>query len=264
MRAGLERSTLGAKGGTGAVRRGRVMRKALTGVFALVAACGIRAQEAATPVANAAVSFRETSGAQVKLVAFNADSNAIGGAPVETSASAAQPEAALPAAAPEPAANPKYIFGNRDDYRFQLGIGFEFFRFRSSVFDANLIGINTSLAYYTNSWFGVEGNVIAAFSTGTIDGGGHAKVAGGLGGLRIGSRRAKWEPWAHGLVGGGHLQPQTALGSRSGLMAVGGGGVDYRVHARLSFRAEADWVYSGFFNSTQNNFQVMGGAVLHF
>jgi hypothetical protein len=36
------------------------------------------------------------------------------------------------------------------------------------------------------------------------------------------------------------------------------------VHARLSLRGEADWVYTQFFSQSQNNLQIVGGIVLHF
>ena len=68
--------------------------------------------------------------------------------------------APLPAA---PAAKPKFVLGDRDDYRWQLGLGVEFLRFRSNVFDASIVGVNTTISYYTNSWFALEGNLITAF-----------------------------------------------------------------------------------------------------
>ena len=239
------------------------MKKAMiVGVVMLMAGLGVSAQEqgASRGRSNAAAEFRETSAAQVSLL----DVGTEGHAPAEEASAAAA--AALPAAPePTPAARPRYIFGERDDYRWQLGVGFEYFRLQSSQFNANLLGVNTTVTYYTNSWFGIEGQVVTGFSTGTYFGNGaHAKIFGGAGGLRIGSRRAKWEPWAHGLAGGAHLQPQTAAGSRTGIMAIAGGGVDYRVHARLSFRVETDWVYTTFFSQSQNSFQAIGGAVLHF
>jgi hypothetical protein len=50
--------------------------------------------------------------------------------------------AGLPAA---PAAQPKYVyFGDRDDYRWQSGLGVEFFRFRSNVTNASMVGRNDS------------------------------------------------------------------------------------------------------------------------
>lgn len=242
------------------------MNKALIGVLLLAGACVASAQEpsAGSTQTNAAVQFAETSAAQVKLMGVATEAAGVVSTAGAEAPSGPAAEPAIPAApAAEPAANPRYIFGNRDDYRFQLGVAFNYLRFTSNPFSSNLFGLNTSLTYYTNDWFGVEGDVITGFSTETY-GGNHSKIFGGLGGIKIGGRRAKWEPWIHALGGGGHLQPQTALGSRTGVMALAGGGVDYRVHARLSFRGEADYVYSGFFSQTQSNVQVLGGAVLHF
>jgi len=234
-------------------------------VLFLVAACGVSAQEnsAAANRTNAAAGFSETSAAQVKLVDANVyATDTANAASANAAAEASADPAALPAT-PEPAPTPKYIFGERDDYRFQLAVGFGYFRFQSSQFNANLLGVDTSLTYYTNSWFGVEGDVVTGFST-TTYAGYHAKIAGGLGGLRIGGRRARWEPWAHGLVGGSHLQPQTAAGGRTSLLALAGAGVDYRIHARLSFRMEGDWAFTRYFSQSQNDFQGVASVVLHF
>jgi hypothetical protein len=240
------------------------MKKALMGVLLLGAACGINAQEASSGATqtNAATEFSGTSAAQVQLFSVNTSGTSTAPANSAEENSAPLPTA-LPAT-PAPAANPKYIFGERDDYRWQLGVGFEYFRFQSGQFNSNLFGLNTTLTYYTNSWFGVEGDVINAFSADSVSGNDHAKLFTGAGGFRIGGRRAKWEPWGHALVGGSHLQPQTAGGDRWALTAIAGGGVDYRVHARLSFRLEGDWVYTGYFGTNQNNFQAIAGAVLHF
>jgi hypothetical protein len=237
------------------------MTKALLGVVLLVAACGVSAQEESAGRMNAAAGFSNTSAAQVQLVSMDADSsaplNASLGIPAPTTPSEATPAA-------DPAPTPRYIFGDRDDYRWQLGVGFDYFRFQSNAFDANMIGLNTTLTYYTNDWFGVEGGVVTVFSPNSVIGNDHGKLFGGAGGFRVGGRRAKWEPWGHALVGGAHLQPQTALGSRNAIMAIIGGGMDYRVHARLSLRGEADYVYTGYFSQSQSSFQIIAGAVLHF
>ena len=242
------------------------MKKALMGVLLLTMACGLRAQEESVAGrTNAAAGFSGTSGAQAKLVATDADTSEVGSLALGNSAgeTSAEPGAAAPA--PEPAATPRYIFGERDDYRWQLGVGFAFMRFQSSVLDSSMVGLNTTLTYYTNSWFGVEGDTVETFSPGTYGAGAyHAKFFGGAGGFRIGGRRAKWEPWAHALVGGSHLQPQTAAGGRNALMAKAGVGVDYRVHSRLSLRVETDWVYTAYFSQSQNSVQAMAGVVLHF
>jgi len=237
------------------------MKKPILGMaILLAAACAAGAQEiGAAPAAgrNAenAVTFENTSAAQVDL--FDATSS--------DSFRLSDPEPAAPAPAPaaDPAATPKFVFGDRDDYRWQLGLGVEFLRFRSSVLDASIVGVNTTISYYTNSWFALEGQLITAFGPPPSDNN-HVKYFQGAGGIRIGGRRARFEPWAHVLVGGSHLQPQTAAGSRNALSATGGGGLDYRVNSRLSLRAEVDYVYTGFWSQTQNNFQATAGVVFHF
>src|SRR5208283_2332577 len=82
---------------------------------------------------------------------------------------------------------------------------------------ASLVGLNTTVTYFTNDWFAVEGNLVTGFAPEIYDRE-HVKYFGGGRGVRIGSRRARWEPWGHALVGGGHLQPQTAGASRTALM----------------------------------------------
>jgi len=225
----------------------------------LAAAGGAGAQEENSPAGrtNAAASFEQTSAAKVNLVATNEESGAAPSVVGEGEASAA-PEA--PAA---PAAKPRFVFGDRDDYRWQLGIGVEFYRFLSSRFDASLVGVNTTVTYFTNGWFALEGNLVTGFAPEIYDRE-HVKLFGGGGGIRVGSRRARWEPWGHVLAGGAHLQPQTAGASKTALLLQTGGGVDYRVHARMSLRLEADWVYTTFFSQSQNGFQGVAGVVLHF
>jgi hypothetical protein len=238
------------------------MKKALMGVMLLLGmAGGVSAQEGtAAGRTNAGADFADSTASQVTLVAPGDTGNfAVAGAPGEASA--------VPAAGPIPAApkpQPKYVFfGDRDDYRWQLGVGVEYIRFDSKAFDVNMVGVNTTLTYYTNTWFAVEGSVITGFGP-VVFNQDHAKIFGGAGGIRIGGRRARWEPFAHALVGGSHVQPQTAYGGRNALMAQAGVGVDYRVHSRLSLRGEADWVYTTFYSTSQNNIQAVGGIVLHF
>ncbi|HTQ95635.1 MAG TPA: hypothetical protein VMH89_02455, partial [Candidatus Acidoferrum sp.] len=169
--------------------------------------------------------------------------------------------AAAPAAAPAPI--PKFVWGERDDYRWQLCLGGEFLRFRSKVFDASMGGFNTTISYYTNTWFAVEGNFVTGFAPPLTDNN-HVKYFQGSGGIRIGGRRARFEPWAHALVGGAHMQPQTAAGDRTALAVTGGGGVDFRINSRLSLRGEADYIYTQFYHESQDNFAASLGLVFHF
>ena len=227
------------------------------GFLLLLGAAGVvGAQEENTQAGrtNAAASFALTSAPKASLLGASAESSE---AP---SVAAATAEGEAPATPP---AKPRFVFGDRDDYRWQLGMGVEIFRFLSSRFDATMAGTNTMVTYFTNGWFAFEGNLVTGFAP-EIYQSEHVKLFGGGGGIRVGSRRARWEPWGHVLVGGAHMQPQTANASKTALMVQTGGGVDYRVHARLSIRLEGDWVYTTFFSQTQNSFQGVAGVVLHF
>jgi len=169
----------------------------------------------------------------------------------------------VPDASPSPSPDPKFVYGGRDDFRWQLAIGADWIRFRSSIFNASAVGINTSVTYFTNEWFGIEGNVSTGFAPEIFDRE-HVKLLVYGAGPKIAWREKKWEPWAHAIFGGSHEQPQTADHSRNSYAIEAGGGADYRFNPRLSGRLEGDWVRTGFFSQSQNNFQLMGGVVFHF
>ena len=173
---------------------------------------------------------------------------------------------ALPLETAEPAApspKPKFLYGGRDDYRWQLGFGITWLRFQNSVFHASAIGIKTSVTYFLNDWFGVEGNVSAAFAP-QIFAREHVKVLLYGAGPKIAWRQKKWEPWLHGIVGGAHEQPQTAAGGRNAFGIQLGGGADYRFNPRFSGRLEGDYIRTSFFGQSQNNYQAVAGIVVHF
>jgi hypothetical protein len=221
---------------------------------------------------NASVDFAGTSAANVTLVGAT-NATALTGAPATDSATPrfstafATPGSsagfAIPAAAPAPAPEPKFLYGGRDDYRFQLGLGANWIRFRSSIFNASAVGILTSLTYYTNDWFAIEGNVSTGFAP-TIFQNEHVKVLVYGAGPKIAWRQKRWEPWLHAIIGGAHEQPQTAAGGRNAFALQAGGGVDYRYNPRVSFRLQGDYVRTSFFSQSQNNFQLSGGIVFHF
>lgn len=214
---------------------------------------------------NAAPDFSATSAAKATLpdLLVVADSFSRAGmtsAPPLSTALSAGPASAEPAA---PSPKPRFVYGGRDDYRWQLGLSLAWVHFNSSQFNANAIGIKTSVAYFLNEWLGVEGNITAAFSPTTISGN-NVKVLIYGGGPKVAWRQKRWEPWLHGIFGAAHEQPQTAGGSRNSYAILAGGGADYRWNPHLSFRAEGNYVRTGFFHQSQNNFELAGGAVLHF
>ena len=164
----------------------------------------------------------------------------------------------------EPAPKPKFIYGGRDDYRWQLNLSFTFMHFQSSVFDSNPVGVKTTLTYFTNDWFGIEGSFTGAFGSAVLNTNQDAKIAIYGGGPKVAWRQKRWEPWIHAIFGGAHEDPQTGAGNRTSYSITAGGGGDYRWNPRISFRAEGNYVRTAFFHQGQNNIQLAGGVVFHF
>lgn len=230
------------------------MKRLVLAVIAILGSAGLAtAQSAAldfsTPSANSTPRFTAASEGIQLVSSVTGDTIAV-------------PSPVANPAVPQP--EPKFYYGNSEDYRFQLGIGYEYVRFRSAPFNANLNGLHTSLTYYLNDWFGLEGNMVAAFGTKAF--GDTSKYFLYTGGGRIAWRdsRRRYEPWMHALVGGLHMIPQVAVGGKNGFAFQAGAGVDLRFNSRLSFRAEGDYVRSQLYSQSQNNFQFGGGAVIHF
>ena len=163
---------------------------------------------------------------------------------------------------PEPDPRPKFVYGSRDDYRWQLGFGVAVMRFRSAQFYATGVGTNTSLVYFTNEWLGIEGDATATFGP-TVFANESVRFVSYGAGPKIAWRQRQWEPWMHAIIGGAHLRPQTA-GSSNALAIQLGGGADYRLNPRLSLRLDADWVFTRFFGQSQNSAQAAVSAIFHF
>jgi opacity protein-like surface antigen len=237
-------------------------------LLALGMGCAARAEEAAsdsqTADRNVAADFCTAPSANAVLFQ-PAPAIALSPAPSfgPVAAAATSFGTATPDPSPSPAPDPKFIYGGRDDFRWQLGIGVDWLRFRSSIFNASAVGVKSSVTYFTNEWFGIEGNISATFAPQIFDRE-HVKVLVYGAGPKIAWREKKWEPWAHAIIGGSHEQPQTAGNSKNAFAVQVGGGADYRINPRLSGRLEADWVHTSYFGQSQNNFELMGGVVFHF
>lgn len=219
---------------------------------------------------NVAPDFSATSAAKVTLPDFLAAADSFGqpgtpsasafAAPHLNTALLAEPTPADPAT---PSPKPRFVYGGRDDYRWQLGLGFTWFGFRSSYFNSNTFGVKTTATYFLNEWLGVEGSLTGGFG-GAVNGGNNAKILVYGAGPKVAWRQKRWEPWLHGIFGGAHEQPQTAAGGRNTYSIMAGGGADYRWNPHISYRLEANYVRTGFFHDSQNNLQVAVSAVLHF
>ena len=235
----------------------KLLRVALV-VFAAVSVAGAQDDRKVSSQAdaNVAADLANNSVASLKF------SDSISGPSAERrlsdATSLAEPSSIAVPAAPEP----KFVFGSRDDFRWQLALGVSVLRFRSSIYYATGVGTNTAVTYFTNEWFGVEGSIITAFAP-AINLNEHVKYLSYGAGPKIAWRGRKWEPWMHSIIGGAHIQPQ-ASGSRSGFGLQVGGGADYRIFPHLSARVGVDWVRTHLFGEWQNSGQANANVVLHF
>lgn len=243
-------------------------RQLSVAILLLVTACAAGAQDAALPETtsgnrNVATEFSPGSAEPLTLIGVPPSSLATGSSGFVSGAAGGSWENAVPEPVPAPSPDPKFLYGGRDDFRWQLAIGADWFRFRSSIFDASAVGVKTGVTYFTNDWFGIEGTVTTGFAP-TIQDHEHVKLLTYGAGPKIAWRERRWEPWAHAIFGGAHEQPQTAGNSRNAFDIELGGGADYRFNPRFSGRLEADWARTTFFSQSQNNFVLMGGVVFHF
>jgi opacity protein-like surface antigen len=251
------------------------MKRLLVSAFLLLGSVSVAQAQVSAPTlvidkGNAAPDFSATSAAKAAFLNDLAAADTFSAPAAKPANTFAAPVVAtalaLPLASAEPASpspQPKFLYGGRDDYRWELGLAASLLRFQSSVFNASAVGINTSVVYFTNDWFGIEGNITAVFAP-TILVKEHVKIGTYGAGPKIAWRQRKWEPWLHGIFGGAHEQPQIAGQSRNTYVLKAGGGADYRWNPRISFRLEGDYVRTGFFKQSQNDFQVAGGIVFHF
>ena len=98
--------------------------------------------------------------------------------------------------------------------KWQLGVAFALVRFRSSVYYASAPGFNTSLAYWWKDWVGIEGSITSAFAPPVFENE-HFRYLGYGAGPKFSFGQGRLQPWAHALVGGAHLIPQTASSGKA-------------------------------------------------
>jgi hypothetical protein len=215
---------------------------------------GVWAQETVAPAVASEASGSSAGNFDRKIWAMESPTSThdVLGAPVASAARAA------------PAPEPQVIARGRERERWQLGLGFTYVKFRSPAIDASMAGVNTSVTYFTNDWFGVEGNITAAFGR-KIFVDDQTRYAGITGGPKIVMhQQRRWEPWAHALIGIAHVNPQLAGVGKNGVAIQLGGGADYPAWPQISVRVEGDWVLTRLYSQSQNNFQLVAGVVFHF
>lgn len=158
------------------------------------------------------------------------------------------------------------VFSVFEHYSWQVSAGYTFFRFYEvPSITQEMNGVNFSLVYYRNGGaLGADGEMVAAI--GGQQFGTTSKFATGMGGVRYRfgfTRKVEW--WVHGMAGGAHFLPQTALGGTTAFAYAAGGGIDFNVHRhRLAYRISGDMIGTRFFGTYQYSPKVSAGIVFKF
>ena len=159
-------------------------------------------------------------------------------------------------------------------------VGFSFYSASPSTLDLssvgrpNMNGWEASLEGKVLPWVGIVADLSGHYGqqnftepapggdiTGTVTG--HETDV--MFGPRLSFPIRKFRPFGEALFGVGHVNTGQGIStSDTSLATAVGGGLDYRIIRILAVRAEADYVQTRFFNTTQNNFRLSTGLVLRF
>lgn len=203
---------------------------------------------------------------------------AVCGAVLCLSAPAAAQDNSAPPAAPSPApasaapAPARYSGG--EQFPWEVGVNFTYVWFRptgGTGFGAP--GFNTSATRFFSESFGLEGDIGATYGNtaspfGPLPLGNlRQKVIFYGGGLKFADRHlVRFEPFAHGLFGGVHARyTQTnGPGTVNAFAFMLGGGMDYKLGPRISWRVQGDFLGTRMFSTIQKNFQFQTGVIFSF
>jgi hypothetical protein len=85
-------------------------------------------------------------------------------------------------------------------------------------------------------------------------------------GPRASFRIKEFRPFVHALFGGAHVNESAfgATGSSTAFASAFGGGLDYRLTKRFSWRIQVDAVQTRFFSAGQTNARISTGVVVRF
>jgi hypothetical protein len=158
------------------------------------------------------------------------------------------------------------VFAGHAPLPWQFTIGYQFNRLniRGAFPPFSTNGADASLVRYFRGTLGVEADVGGAFGrTANQASVGAIFVGAGLHAVLI--NRTRFEPWAHGLLGGTNLNFGAPESARAGSVAwLAGGGVDYRFNPKLAVRIQGDYLGTHFLGAFQRNLQIVSGVVWNF
>src|SRR6266436_6322903 len=117
----------------------------------------------------------------------------IGAQEVSASALASAPSLTAAFPAPQPRPRPQTIKDDDVQGTWELGLGYTFVRFQSSLFNASMNGLDTTVSYYLRDHIALVGNATAAFSED-----GRYLFYGG--GVKVSKGNPKLQPFAPSLA----------------------------------------------------------------
>jgi hypothetical protein len=140
----------------------------------------------------------------------------------------------------------------------------------SSAGRTNLNGWNGSLEGKVLPWVGFVADFSGLYGSQDVSAVSAFKVNTNLNSVVLGPRVSvpvgKFTPFAEALFGASHIHDSASGFSESdtSFATALGGGIDYRLIHGIGLRMQADMLQTRFFSSTQNNFRLSTGIVLHF
>jgi hypothetical protein len=144
-------------------------------------------------------------------------------------------------------------------------MNFSYQRFDIGNNNNNLYGIQSSVTRFIgDSKFGVEGTVAATF--GFLNPKDREQVVFYGGGLHVGKRTGKVQPWVHAIAGAAHDRFNQTAGpaTYNGFGFMAGGGVDIGLRPHLALRVEGDFLGTHFGGVWQKTINAGGGIVVNF
>jgi hypothetical protein len=164
---------------------------------------------------------------------------------------------------PAPAAASK--MSSSSGYPWQVGTNFAYQRFDIGGASSNLYGIHTTVNRWLNDgMFGIEGAVTATF--GRVSPTNRQQILFYGGGIHVGSRSGKFQPWAHFDFGGAHERFNQHIGPAAfnGFGLLGGGGVDIQWKSHIAWRVQADYFGTRFNGLWQKSVSTGVGILFDF
>jgi len=159
-------------------------------------------------------------------------------------------------------------------------VGYSFYSASPSTLDLtsvgrpNMNGWEASLEGKVLPWVGIVADFSAHYGQQsyvelTPDGPVGSTVTGHETDVMFGPRLSfpigKFRPFGEAMFGIGHVNTGQGISTSDTSVATAlGGGLDYKIIRILAIRAEADYVQTRFFSTTQNNFRLSTGIVFRF